>query len=338
MDSNQHDNQAYTVSAVIPAYNIGKLVGRAIDSVLAQTHRADEIIVVDDGSTDDTADIIKSYGSKVIYIYQENLGLAGARNTGIKAATSQWIALLDGDDEWLPDNLKLHLEVLRRNPNLVWSMGNCQYCLYNENRQSPYLDPDIARKYLKGTDHFDDFFEAFRLDVRGNSDTMIIKRQVLLELGLFQEGLRFAEDWDMWMRIAYAYPKIGYIAEPIAKYYLDRPGSLMGSTPNREKIMTNCKLIDRHLELASEHGKNKEFQKCAESMLRLWIRGMLFHNLPNDIRGILGRYDRLFPQYYKVLIRLLIMFPKTTAKTCRLISCVIRRFDLRRRVVRRPQP
>ena len=95
MDSTQHDNQTFAISVVIPAYNISKLVARAIDSVLAQTHQPDEIIVVDDGSTDDTADIIKSYGSKVIYIYQENLGLAGARNTGIKNATCEWVAFLD---------------------------------------------------------------------------------------------------------------------------------------------------------------------------------------------------------------------------------------------------
>ena len=121
MNTKEPQDELFTVAVVIPACNIGTLVARAIDSVLAQTRKAEEIIVVDDGSTDDTASVIKSYGSKVHYVYQANLGLAGARNTGIRAATCEWVAFLDGDDEWLPDNLKLHLEVLKRNPNLVWS-------------------------------------------------------------------------------------------------------------------------------------------------------------------------------------------------------------------------
>ncbi len=100
---------------MIPAYNIAEFIGRAIDSVLAQTHKPDEIVVVDDGSGDNTAEVIKSYGTKVRYIYQENAGLSAARNTGIKAAESEWIGLLDGDDNWLPEFLQLHLDVIQQN-------------------------------------------------------------------------------------------------------------------------------------------------------------------------------------------------------------------------------
>ncbi len=94
-----NDRQSYAVSVVIPAYNAEKYIGRAIDSVLAQTRQPDEIIVVDDGSTDNTPNAIKSYGSKVYYIHQENGGASVARNTGIEAAKSEWIAFLDADDE-----------------------------------------------------------------------------------------------------------------------------------------------------------------------------------------------------------------------------------------------
>ena len=139
------------------------------------------------------------------------------------------------------------------------------------------------------------------------------------------------------MRIAYRWPKIGYVSEPIAVYYLDRPGSLMYGTANTEKIKTNCELIDRHLKLSAEHGKSKQFRKCAACMLKLWIRGMRFHDLPDDIREILRRYDSLLPNYYKIFMKLLMTFPKTTTNTCHLLSRIIRCFNLRRRVVRRPQ-
>ena len=99
MNDSTNQDDRFSVSVVIPAYNLGSLVARAIESVLSQSRLADEIIVVDDGSSDDTAEHIKKYGDKVKYIYQENAGLAAARNTGIQAAKSDWIAFLDGDDE-----------------------------------------------------------------------------------------------------------------------------------------------------------------------------------------------------------------------------------------------
>ena len=88
------------VSVIIPTYNRSHCLGDAIDSVLAQTHKNLEIIVVDDGSTDGTKDIVRSYGWPVKYIYQTNQGVSAARNRGIKEARSEWIAFLDSDDEW----------------------------------------------------------------------------------------------------------------------------------------------------------------------------------------------------------------------------------------------
>lgn len=177
METTEHNRQSFTTSVVIPAYNIGRLVGRAIDSVLAQTHQPDEIIVVDDGSTDDTADVIQSYGGKVKYIHQENIGLAGARNTGIKASVCEWVAFLDGDDEWLPQHLQLQADLLQANNDLVWTSGNFDRCLCNENRRSPHLKSQKVQKLLGGKDYFDDYFNAFMADAGGSGDTILIKRQ-----------------------------------------------------------------------------------------------------------------------------------------------------------------
>jgi glycosyltransferase involved in cell wall biosynthesis len=91
-----------TISVVIPSYNAGTLLRETLDSVLSQSYPAHEIIVVDDGSTDDTAALVRDYGHAVRYIWQENQGQAVARNTGIAAATGDWIALLDSDDVFLP--------------------------------------------------------------------------------------------------------------------------------------------------------------------------------------------------------------------------------------------
>jgi len=338
MDSIERDNQTFAISVVIPAYNIGKLVARAIDSVLAQTHQPDEIIVVDDGSTDDTADIIKSYGSKVRYVYQVNLGLAGARNTGIKTANCEWVAFLDGDDEWLPDNLRLHLEVLKRNPNLVWSAGNFDNFLAGENRRRPYIRPDKGRKLLSGKSYFDDFFDAYMLDAAGNANTMLIKRQILHEAGLFRQELSFAEDTDLWFRMAMRWPQIGFVPEPVAVYHLHRPGSLMDFTQSAKRLEVICNIVERSAGLAKEHDRMDKFAPCGGFLLRRTIRSNLFEYASAQlVQDMLKRFDPLFSTGYKTFIRVLTKFPRATAFVLHLISRIVRLLNLRRRVVRPPR-
>src|SRR5262245_47307538 len=103
------------VSVVIPSYNYGQFVGEAVESALLQTWRGGvEVIVVDDGSRDDTRRRLGPYMDRIRYIYQENRGLSGARNTGIRAARGEWIALLDADDRWHPEKTEIQLEAAER--------------------------------------------------------------------------------------------------------------------------------------------------------------------------------------------------------------------------------
>ncbi len=335
MDNSQ-TNEDFTICVVIPAYNIADYIARAIDSVLAQSRKPDQIIIVNDGSTDNTGEIIKGYGDKVTYIHQQNAGLAAARNTGIKNTDCDWIALLDGDDEWLQDHLKLQSEIAKNNPDLKWSTGNYYDYLFSNNKRSPHITPEAVKKLLQGKQYFDNYFEAFTLGAGGHPNTMFMKRSVIAEAGMFKHGLRFAEDWDMWMRMAYRHPKIGFVTEPIAVYYLDRPGSLMHDTPKQERIDTNLKLMDEHLRLAQDAGSLKLFKPCAAFMLKRWIRGMLFYNSGNNIRNILEKYSDLFSAGYISLMKLLTISPATTACCCHFISRVIRAFNLRKRVVTLP--
>jgi glycosyltransferase involved in cell wall biosynthesis len=323
-----------TVTAIIPAYNIEDYVGRAIESVLAQTRAADEIIVVDDGSTDGTAAAIRKYLPKVKYVYQENRGLAGARNTGIRESSCQWVAFLDGDDEWLPRFLELQTGVLQRNPQLVWSTTNYRTYLHAEGRGAPLVVPEAARKILGGKDYMAEYFEAYRLRMGGYGSTMIMKRQALLDAGLFDERLRFAEDTDMWVRFACKWPAIGYVPEEGAIYYLDRPGSLMVATNNAEKMRVNCTLLDSHITLTREAGRYEAFRPCAEFMLRRWIRGLLFYRADAPIiRDMLSKYKEILPAGYRLVIRTLMISPSITSNVCHAVSWVIRKLKLRRRVV-----
>ena len=135
------------ISVVIPAFNAEKTIARAVESVLAQSRPADEIIVIDDGSKDNTADVIRSYGDKVILIQQENAGASVARNAGLKNASGDWIAFLDCDDEWLPEKLKLQSEHLARNPDLKWTYSNF---FKKERIRLPYRDAEGTSSFITG--------------------------------------------------------------------------------------------------------------------------------------------------------------------------------------------
>ena len=117
------DGEQGMVSVIIPTYNRGYIIGKTIDSVLAQTYRPIELIIVDDGSSDETQDVVRSYGSAVQYIYQKNAGLAAARNTGLSAARGEFIAFQDSDDIWLPWKLEAQMYIMRKHTELafVWT-------------------------------------------------------------------------------------------------------------------------------------------------------------------------------------------------------------------------
>ncbi|MFC1782233.1 glycosyltransferase family 2 protein [Planctomycetota bacterium] len=332
--SSSYNSNSYRVCVVIPAYNCGEVIGRTIDSVLSQTRPAQEIIVVDDGSTDDTGAEVEKFGSKVRYIAQVNAGPSAARNRGIEAAGCEWIAFLDGDDEWLPEKLEKQLGLLERHPELVWTTGNFWRCLCGTERRACDIAPTKAKRLLGGKDFFDSYFRAYTAQAAGWTGSMLIKRSVLHEAGLFRESLNSGEDLDMWWRIAYRWPQIGYVTEPVAIYHLGTPESLSQSYFDLELYQN---LIKRHLELSAQQNRREDFEQCAAFTIRRWIRGMLFYKRGDDIRRLMEQFDQLLPEGYKKTMRILTMFPGATAGVCRAISRVVRLFNLRRGVFRPPK-
>jgi len=328
-----NSSEPFQVSIVIPAYNAGAFISRAIESVLAQTRRADEIIVVDDGSTDNTAEQVQKYGGQVRYIYQENAGVSVARNTGIKAAQCAWIAFLDSDDEWLPEKLRLQLELLQRNPDLVWVTSNYYRCLCAENQQRPHNQWETIQRLLRDKEYFENFFTAFLHEAYGNTDTMLVKREVLEEIGGFQPGQQNAEDMDLWWRIGYRQPKLGCVNQPLAVYHMGIPLSL-SITP--QKWGQYSDMIEQHLILANELGRSDDLRPCAAYVLRKWLRGMLFDSQGEEIRRILRQFSNLLPGWYKTIMWCLTVFPRVSAAGCHTISWIVRRLRLRKKLVRKP--
>ena len=325
------DRNKYTISVVIPAYNSARYIARTIESVLSQTLPADEIIIVDDGSTDDTAGVVAKFESKVKYIHQTNAGASVARNTGIEAAAGDWIAFLDSDDEWLPCKLRLQTELLERNPDLIWTTGNYLTCVCSQNLQAPLLEPARAKELLEGKEYSQNYFQALPNSLDGWTGTMLIRRDALFEAGLFRPGQLRGNDYDMWWRIAYRWPKIGCLAEPSAIYHLDVEGSIIRKHTDSS---ISCELIARHLELADKQGRLDDFRPCAIYLLKRWMRGMLFEEQGPGIRQMLKQFGYLLSAPYKALMWTLTIFPKMTAIACRTIGRVIRLLGLRKQLVR----
>jgi glycosyltransferase involved in cell wall biosynthesis len=184
------------ISVIIPVYNRPILVKRAIDSVLNQIRPANEIIVVNDGSTDETSDSLLVYKNKMMIVHQKNAGVSAARNHGIKIANGEWIAFLDSDDEWLPDKLKNAERYIKENPHIDIFQSN-EIWIRNGKRVNP------KRKHKKQAG---DIFKASLELCLVSPSAVLLKRKLLNEVGFFDESLTVCEDYDLWLRISKKYP------------------------------------------------------------------------------------------------------------------------------------
>jgi glycosyltransferase involved in cell wall biosynthesis len=197
-----------TVSAVIPTHNRADLVLRALASVQAQTRPADEVIVVDDGSTDDTPRRVPEAFPGAVYLRQENRGVSVARNRGVAAASGDWIALLDSDDEWRPEKLERQCEALERDPG--YHLCHTDEIWIRDGRR---VNP--RRRHAKPKGRV--FRECLPLCAISPS-AALIRRSLLDELGGFDESLPACEDYDLWLRLCARHPVL-LVDEPLVIKY-----------------------------------------------------------------------------------------------------------------------
>lgn len=212
--------ETVTVSVVIPAYNAAWCIRRAIDSVLAQSFRDFELIVVDDGSTDGTAAVLAGYGDAVRVVAQPNGGLSSARNAGIVAARGEYVAFLDADDWWLPAKLERQVAMMRSRPELVF----CSTAARSESPAGEALGE--WRCGCAAGPALESIFAA-NAYVAGSGSAVLARRDALARAGGFDEALPSLEDIDMWIRLA---TLGGYACvDEVLVGILKRPGSMSGN-------------------------------------------------------------------------------------------------------------
>ncbi|MGA2159075.1 MAG: glycosyltransferase family 2 protein [Dehalococcoidia bacterium] len=225
----QLDIKNLSVSVIIPSYNRAYVVSRAINSVLAQTYQNFEIVVVDDGSIDNTHQVVINFhDERVRYIRHEiNMGVAAARNTGLRASVGEYIAFLDSDDEWRPAKLEKQIDAMTKaTPDVGVVYTATEVAVGNQHQYLPLVT------YPNNV--------AFKTVLAGKfptTSTLLVRKECLLEIGLFDEEFRCGEDWDFMIRLSKRY---GFKSVPEALTIYHR---IADSITNRKSIIAGFKKI-----------------------------------------------------------------------------------------------
>jgi len=189
-------NNNIEVSIIIPTYNRGWIIKEAIESVLAQDFIDFELIVVDDGSTDNTSEILDSYREDITVFRQNNKGVSAARNRGLSEASGRFIAFLDSDDLWLPKKLSRQVDFFNSNPDALICQTEELWV-----RNNMRINPKKRHKKLSGM-----IFERSLALCLISPSAVMIRRSLFDEIGVFDETLPVCEDYDLWLRISCRYP------------------------------------------------------------------------------------------------------------------------------------
>ncbi len=239
------------ISVVIPCYNAQAYLAEAIESALNQSYTHIEILILDDGSTDDSPRIAKSYKNenRLIYLHQENSGLSSARNLGIRHSSGKYIALLDADDRWEPYKLSRQMETFQTAPSC--GMVFTDYSTF---------DSQGLRDSRRNADHHAGIVEYSQLLSRSNfiyPSTVLIRRSVFDVCGSFDESLRSIEDYDMWLRIAQKF-KVRGIREPLTAIRIHEH-NMSGNIPVMLKY--EKKVVEKHRQDLSWPAYNRRIAK-----------------------------------------------------------------------------
>jgi len=272
------------ISVIIPTHNRAHTLKKALDSVLQQSFPADEIIVVDDGSIDNTQQLIVHAYPQIRYCYQQQRGVSAARNHGITLARNPWIAFLDSDDAWLPDKLAAQVQSIK-------SDNDCVLCHSDEIWIRRGIRVNPMRKHKKRGGYI--FEHCLPLCCISPSATLI-KREVLEQLGLFDESLPACEDYDLWLRLCARFP-VNFVDKKLIYKYGGHRDQLSGKHwgMDRFRVRALLKLLQSGVLNNRQRRQTIDMleQKCA--ILEIGARKHDNQKLLRDLRFWRRRYAQM---------------------------------------------
>jgi len=297
-----------TVSVVIPVYNGARYLAQAIQSVLDQTYKNFELIIVDDGSTDHTREVVCSFIEKeqlpIRYIFQNNGGEALARNTGIAAAKGDYLAFIDADDMWMPNKLEQEVSLLEESKGIGLVFTSYRACI-GEKVTDEVVSVD--RQKLDG--NLLSFEELLKRSFIAPS-AIVVRKEIMQQVGPFDSSFKMCTDYDMWLRISQI-TNIAYIDEPLMIYRI-HPWQI--STKDKK---LNVEGEIRIYETWLKHLRNKN-QKAVEILreclhIRYYVLGRFYLHTGNGLKARCcfrtALHHRIFgPKSFKLIYRYVLTF------------------------------
>jgi glycosyltransferase involved in cell wall biosynthesis len=263
------------IDVIIPTHNRERIVLNAIESVLNQTYQNFTLYIIDDGSTDETQNALQKFANnpKIRLLKQDNLGVSSARNTGIRSSQSEWIALLDSDDTWLPEKLAVQVDYLKTHQNLRF-IHTEELWIRNGVRVNPKL------KHQKSGDNL--FTRSLDFCLISPS-TSLIKRDLIEEHGLFDESFAVCEDYDLWLKIL-SKEDIGFIEKPLTLKHGGHADQLSTRFVAMDywRIKSLVKLYES--DLSKE--RKSEIKQVVQKKSEILLKGYLKHDNQNNYQEI----------------------------------------------------
>ena len=283
------------VSVVIPAFNMERLIRRAVESVLAQDYPSIELIVVDDGSTDATVSVLNPYRDKLRLISQENRGVCCARNRGVLAATGGLVAFLDADDYWLPGKLSPQVALLDRDPSI--GFVSCDAILEDEagDRIGEWRFTGTRENLLR------DIFTRHAA-VPGSNSAVVVRKELFSVVGLFDPFLTHVEDIDMWMQLA-SVTKFDWIPEPRA-VVMRREGSVSSHYGNMKEHAR--RVMQKNRRLLPRQDRGRFWRAAYSAMLTDYAKWSYREGKTPEAIALLLEAAARSPQHWRLIASLLV--------------------------------
>lgn len=270
------------ISVVIPSYNREATLSRALNSVLNQSSAVDEVIVVDDGSSDNSAAVIQQQFPTIKLIQQPNQGVSAARNTGINAASGDWIALLDSDDEWLPEKIATIRQAQINNPEEILFHSD-EIWIRNGSR---------VNQMNKHAKYGGDIFKYCLPLCVISPSAVVIHRSVFEQIGFFNEKLPACEDYDLWLRFCHRFP-VFYIEKPLIKKYGGHEDQLSRKYWGMDRFRIRA-LHDLMALPTLDSSQTEQAVNMLIKKLRILIKGAHKHDnheILNEFQPLLNSYE-----------------------------------------------
>jgi glycosyltransferase involved in cell wall biosynthesis len=284
------------VSVIVPNYNYGKYIEQAIESVLSQTYKNIEIIVVDDGSTDNSLEVLERYRNKITLITQKNQGVSAARNNGVRASSGEYIAFLDPDDVWLPTKIEKQVSKMLSDNQI--GLVHCAMIIVDE-KNNPIKIHDGGMEGLLRND----ILLLEKGAIVGAGSTCLVKRHIFEEIDGFDLSLSTSADWDFCYRASLKC-KIGFIKEPLALYRVHN-SSMHSNIQTMEKDMSIA--LKKALSLSKA---DKETSRRAYGNLYYMLAGSYFYSgnytsfIRNMIKAIVYRPNHILKILRKIPMKI----------------------------------